>query len=258
MSFFNPSFFRPFKGFKDVLGFFTIIPVRSGDFEGAADHAYWLPAVGALIAGIASVFAALSFYLLPPSLTGIIVLLVSLLITGFNNIDGLADFADGMMAHGNLERKRSAMKDTGIGISGLVSCIFVIGIAASVLMELSILGFSSLIKAIFVSEIGAKYAMLLISYVGRPAFEGLGSAFLERVKGPQIVIGSIIAIILLLPAGPVSLTALIVIPTVFTILVLADRNFGGISGDVIGACGELSRTAILLGVIALFYDLQRV
>ena len=241
-----------FKGFKDVAGFFTIIPIRDGDFEGAADHAYLLPALGALIAVICSAFAISGFYLFSPLVTGTIVLLVALVITGFNNIDGLADLADGMMVHGDAARKRSAMKDTQLGISGLVSCIFVIWLSVAAFSELAVLGLLILIKSILLSEVGSKYAMLFISYLGTPSHDGLGSIFLERVGNFQITLGSIIAIIIVLFTGPIASAVLIVIPVVLILTIISKRNFGGVSGDIIGACGEISRVVILLGVLAIF------
>lgn len=241
-----------FKGFKDVAGFFTIIPIRDGDFEGAADHAYLLPALGALIAVICSLFAVLSFYLFPPLVTGTIVLLVTLLITGFNNIDGLADLADGMMVHGDMERKRSAMKDTRLGTSALVICIFVIGLSVAAFSEFALLGLWILIKSILLSEVGSKYAMLLTSYLGTPSHDGLGSIFLERVGNFQIVAGSILMILIVSFAGRIALAVLLVIPVVLILTIISKRNFGGVSGDVIGACGEISRVVILLGVLAVF------
>ncbi|MHC1566047.1 MAG: adenosylcobinamide-GDP ribazoletransferase [Candidatus Syntropharchaeales archaeon] len=245
---------RLIKGIKDVIGFFTIIPIKNGDFEGAADHAYLLPVLGALIAVICSLFAVLSFYLFPPLVTGMLVFLVALIITGFNNIDGLADVADGMMVHGDAMRKRSAMKDTRLGISGLVSCIFLIGLDVAAFSELALLGLSIFIKSILLSEVGSKYAMLLISYLGTPSHEGLGSVFLERIGNFQIAAGSILTILLVLLvsfAGQIALAVLLVIPVVLILTLIARRSFGGVSGDVIGACGEISRVAILLGLLAI-------
>jgi len=241
------------KGFKDVVGFFTIIPVRDGDFFGAADHAYLLPVLGILIAAICSIFAVISFYLFPPVITGMIVLLVALLITGFNNIDGLADVADGMMTHGDTERRRSAMKDTRLGISGLVSCIFVIGFAGTALSEFAGTGVLILLKAIFLSELGSKYAMLLTSFTGKPNYDGLGAVFFARVGRLQIVVGSILTILFGMLAGSIAVVLLLIIPTVGVILVLTGRAFGGMSGDVIGACGELSRVVVLLGILLACY-----
>jgi len=203
---------------------------------------------------ICSLFAVLSFYLFPPLVTGMLVFLVALIITGFNNIDGLADVADGMMVHGDAMRKRSAMKDTRLGISGLVSCIFLIGLDVAAFSELALLGLSIFIKSILLSEVGSKYAMLLISYLGTPSHEGLGSVFLERIGNFQIAAGSILTILLVLLvsfAGQIALAVLLVIPVVLILTLIARRSFGGVSGDVIGACGEISRVAILLGLLAI-------
>ncbi|RLG35076.1 adenosylcobinamide-GDP ribazoletransferase [Methanosarcinales archaeon] len=197
-----------------------------------------------------SLFAVISFYLFPPAITGMIVLLVALLITGFNNIDGLADVADGMMAHGNSERRRSAMKDTRLGISGLVICIFMIGLAGTALAELAGAGIPILLKAIFLSELGSKYAMLLTSFAGKPTYDGLGAVFFEHVGKLQIVIGSILTILFGILAGKIAVALLLVIPVVGVVFILTGRAFDGISGDVIGACGEISRVVVLLGVLA--------
>ena len=69
---------------------------------------------------IGSIGFGLSFFL-DPLIVSLLVVASIAVITGIHHIDGLADFADGLMTRGTKEKKRKAMKDLSTGSAGITS-----------------------------------------------------------------------------------------------------------------------------------------
>jgi len=81
-------------------------------------HVYVFPLVGLVLGAILGVAAYIATLAMPSSLVAIVVIMAIYKLCGINHIDGLADFGDGVIAHGTLEKKVSAMKDVSLGTGG--------------------------------------------------------------------------------------------------------------------------------------------
>ena len=100
-------------------------------------------------------------------------------VTGIHHTDGLADFADGLMTRGSKEKKLKAMKDVATGSAGIVSVVLYI-VGAIIALSLSS-GFE-LFKIILLSEILAKFSMVLMASLGNSATIGSNSPFVHMMK----------------------------------------------------------------------------
>lgn len=239
-----------FKSFISVLSFLTIIPMPKAynlDLNTIARNMYFFPLCGAIIGIIVGFVALLSSTFLPQYITSFIVLVTFIIITGVHHIDGLADFADGLMKKGDIESKRKAMSDPIVGSAGATALIInFIGLFTA------LLNFDSSLKlfyAIIVSEIIAKYVMVVQASLGDSAWSGFSSSFtIEMKKGKKIVISAVISILLVfIIEGMMGLLTLgIVIIIGLIIYVISYKSFGGVSGDVFGASNEISRLSSLL------------
>ncbi len=238
------------NGILSVLSFLTIIPVpRSGntDISITARNMHLFPIVGATIGIIVGVFAfGISIYL-ENYLVGFFVTIAILLITGMQHADALADFADGIMVKGSKDAKRRAMSDPAVGTAGAISLIiYVIGLI------IAISTFNSAFKlliSIITAEVIAKYVMVIEAGSGRSAWEGFSSPFTREMKDKKKIAFATIStlIILLILRGYVGLISLgtgLVIAGI--ICNLSARNFGGLTGDVLGASNEITRLSSLL------------
>ena len=172
--------------------------------------------------------------------------MVDLLEQLIHHTDGLGDFADGLMTQGKKEKKLQAMKDVFTGSAGTVSIIlYIIGmIIASSLMSGLVL-----FQAILLSEILAKFSMVLQASIGRSAGVGSNSPFVQIMRDKKrLAIAGIITLIPLVVIGET--TGLIVFASVIVItmfiLALSTRSFGGITGDVLGATNEITRLSSLV------------
>jgi adenosylcobinamide-GDP ribazoletransferase len=212
---------------------------------------YLFPLVGIIIGLVIGTLGfGLSLYL-EPLVVSLIVVTSLAVITGIHHTDGLADFADGLMTKGTKEKKRKAMKDLSVGSAGIFSIVLY---AIGVIIALSFSSGMELFKIILLSEIMAKFSMVLMAALGNSASIGSNSPFIASMKDKKrLLIAGIITIIPLIVIG--EMNGLIVFASgiiVTMILVgLSTRSFGGITGDVMGASNEITRLSSLLIFVSL-------
>lgn len=208
---------------------------------------HFFPLCGGIIGIIVGLVALLSSTFLPQYITSFLVLVTLIIITGVHHIDGLADFADGLMIKGDRESKRKAMSDPIVGSAGATALIInFIGLFTALSYYDSSI---KLFYAIIVSEIIAKYVMVVQASIGDSAWSGFSSSFtIEMKKGNKIVISAVISILLVFVIeGMMGLLTLgIVIIIGLIIYIISYKSFGGVSGDVFGASNEISRLSSLL------------
>ncbi|AHF80357.1 adenosylcobinamide-GDP ribazoletransferase [Thermococcus paralvinellae] len=221
---------------KNIIPFMTRIPLH-GDFEKVRHEIWAFP----LLAVITSALPTLVLYFDFP-LKNIITVLFLYFTIGLLHLDGLADFADGIMVKGDRERKIKAMKDLNTGIAGIFAVVMVLFI------QVYSLNYAPF-YALFISELNSKYAMVLALATRKPLGKGLGAYFMEAMNRKQLFIGSLIYIALLLPLviynQKVVFSILCLLIGAYVIKLSLD-NFGGLNGDCIGAIAEITRAGTLL------------
>jgi len=239
------------KEISSVFSFLTIIPSNNTDLETVARYMYVFPIIGIGIGLlIASIGFGLSFFL-EPLIVALLVVVSIAIITGIHHTDGLADFADGLMTRGTKEKKRNAMKDLSTGSAGIVSVVLSI---VGVIIALSLTTGYELFQAILLSEILAKFSMVLMASIGKSAAVGSNSPFMQIMKDKRrLAVAGVITIIPLVVIG--GTTGLILfgasVGVTLFLIGLSTRSFGGITGDVLGATNELTRLSSLLIFVSL-------
>jgi adenosylcobinamide-GDP ribazoletransferase len=229
-----------------VFSFLTIIPANNTDIQTVAKYMYIFPIVGILIGLLVGSFALGLSLFLDPLIVSLLVVGALAVITGIHHTDGLADFADGLMTQGNKEKKLQAMKDVFTGSAGTVSIILYI---VGMIIAISLMSGLVLFQAILLSEILAKFSMVLQASIGRSAAVGSNSPFVQIMNDKKrLAIAGIITLIPLVVIGEttglIAFASAIVI-TMF-ILAISTRSFGGITGDVLGATNEITRLSSLV------------
>ncbi len=234
-----------------VFSFLTVIPTSNANLETIAKYMYLFPIVGIVIGIVVGGFGYGLWYIgLEPLVVGLLVMAAIALITGIHHTDGLADFADGLMAKGSKEKKLKAMKDLSVGSAGIVTVVLYI---VGMIIALSLTEGYMLFQAILVSEIMAKFSMVLMASTSRSAALGSNSPFLKFMDKKKLVVATILTILVItLTAGS---TGVIVfgagIAVTFFLVAISNRSFGGITGDVFGATNELIRLSSLLIFISI-------
>lgn len=236
---------------RSGFGFLSTIPVgiTMEGIENLMKHIYLFPVVGAVIGIILGIIAFLSLMIFPPMVVAILVVIAIYYFTGFNHIDGLADFGDGIAAHGTKEKKIAAMRDTAVGTGGIVFCVIsLLGIFVSLVSIQEINVFLLLPCALIVAETSAKQSMVTVAAFGRRLHGGFGAMTVNNTKKSDLFLGTIFSVaVCYFVLGKIGLEAFI-ISQLAGLLVLntANSHFGGVSGDVIGAANEIGRLSVLL------------
>lgn len=234
------------KGISSVISFLTIIPSKNVELDTVAKNMYLFPVGGAIIGLIigAAGFGLSSF--LEPMIVGLLLTGSVVILTGIHHTDALCDFADGIMAKGTKEKKLQAMRDPAVGSAGVITIVLYAG---GMIMAFSMMKGFTLFQAILLSELLAKFVMVLQANRGSSAWQGLSSPFTQSMKDkkklgiaammtviPIVIIGGMMGVVVLLVGVGLS----------FVLLAAANRSFGGVSGDVFGATNELVRLSSLL------------
>ena len=153
------------------------------------------------------------------------------------------------MAKGSKDSKRKAMRDPSAGSAGVAALVLYLAGAVIAVSSLAGKGGYSLFAAILISEVIAKYVMVVQAHRGIAAWEGIGSPFTEQMKNKtKFLVASAITIPIAYFGGGLgglyALGAAVLIA--FVLLRVANRSFGGVSGDVFGASNEITRLSSLI------------
>ena len=240
-----------FKEIGSVFSFLTIFPSTNTSLDNIAKYMFMFPVVGIIIGLlVGSLGFGLSFFL-EPLLVSLLVVASIAIITGIHHADGLADFADGLMVKGSKDKKLTAMKDLSIGSAGIVTIVlYLIGL----IITISLTSEFDLFKAILISEILAKFSMVLMASLGKSALLGSSSPFVEFMKDKKkLTVAFFIMLIPVILIGEMTGLIMLGVTIVLTmfLLALSTRSFGGITGDVLGATNEFTRLASLMVFVSI-------
>jgi adenosylcobinamide-GDP ribazoletransferase len=239
------------KPVQSVLSFLTILPAGKGDHDirYIANNMHLFPVAGLILGAIVGAMAlGISIAGLHPLLVGLLVAGSLVILTGVHHTDALADFADGLMAKGDKEKKRKAMLDPAVGSAGVAALVMYF---AGMIIVFNTGGFAglTLFTSIITAEVIAKYTMVLLANRGMSAWEGFSSPFAAAMKDRRkmaAATGIMIAIVWFASsyAGLVALGVSLAIAGLMKYV--SGRSFGGISGDVLGASNEATRLSSLI------------
>ena len=239
------------KEISSVFSFLTIFPSSNANLENIAKYMYLFPIVGIAIGLLVGSFGFGLSFLLDPLLVSLLVVASIAIVTGIHHADGLADFADGLMVKGSKSRKLKAMKDLSTGSAGIVAIVlYLIGLVITI----SLTSGFDLFRAILISEILAKFSMVLMASLGNSASLGSNSPFVKIMKDKKkLAAAFIIMLIPVIAIGETTGLLMLGVTVTITIFLLAisTRSFGGITGDVLGATNELTRLASLMVFVSI-------
>ena len=230
--------------------FLTRVPVGLGAAPLPLSTAVpWFPVVGAGIgAAVAGIYAGAEWGL-PPVPAAALAVAFGLVLTGAFHLDGLADVADAVAGGSTRERRLEILDDSRLGTFGTAAVALQLMIQATAIAALAPAdALSALVAAHALGRGGA----IAVMGLGRPAKEhGLGVDYLADLTTRQVVVGVTLGVASTSLLGWAGLSAIgAAMMVIATVMVIADRAFGGISGDVLGASEQLTETAVLLVAVA--------
>ncbi|MEI6069741.1 MAG: adenosylcobinamide-GDP ribazoletransferase [Methylococcaceae bacterium] len=241
------------KQFFLALSFYTRLPgPKSQDYTKLPQATVYLPLVGWLVGGI----TALSFYLadlLWPQVTAVILaLIVGIFLTGAFHEDGFADVCDGFGGGWGKQRILEIMKDSYIGVYGVVGLLLLFLLKISLLDSLLATAVPwVLLAGHSISRLSPLLLMQRYDYARNN--DSKAAVAVYKPNGQQLLIATLTALLPLTLLPPVC--ALAIIP-VFAVNGYVGRYFyryiGGYTGDCLGASQQISEVVFYLSVSALW------
>ncbi|MDF1792950.1 MAG: adenosylcobinamide-GDP ribazoletransferase [Thalassobaculaceae bacterium] len=243
----------------DELGLATVfltrlpwpLPIR--DLRPLMAASWAFPVVGIVIGLIGGVaFAVADTLGLPGGASALVSLAAAALATGALHEDGLADMADGFGGGRDAEGKRRIMRDSRIGSYGVLALILTVGFKAACLAELD--ADAAVLAMIAAHTLARGVVPALARSLPFAAGDGLGRAAGKPGRTGALWAAGIGvgAALFVLPAGIGIAAALAAGVAALGVGLLARRQIGGITGDVLGAAEQLAETAALAAITIYF------
>jgi adenosylcobinamide-GDP ribazoletransferase len=235
------------------------VSASAPDTGGYSKTVILFPLVGAIIGlllfALAHLFRALA---LPAPFGDILIVLIYYLITGFLHFDGFCDVCDAFFANADAPRRLAILKDSHLGTYALT--IGVLALMAKVALVNRLMLVPHGITLLIIVPVWSRLAMVLLAAWGRyPRQEGTGKPFIGRITvqdaaltaGCTLII--VVALAWLCRLGPllVGLQAFIVAAVTLAMYTWSNRKIGGVTGDVLGAAGEIGDILLLGGSLTL-------
>ncbi|WP_436638579.1 adenosylcobinamide-GDP ribazoletransferase [Microbaculum sp. FT89] len=240
-----------------AFGLLTRLPVArivpGTDYADAGRSVWAYPLVGVVVGLIGGVaYWLLAFIGVTPLIAGAIALGAMVLATGGLHEDGLADTADGFGGGAEREDKLEIMRDSRIGSYGVMALVLVFALRLGAISALA--GTGAVLGALVASAALSRGGMGLFMRLIEPArTDGLsaGVGSLDGSAAAEAAAISILIAFLVLTPGAAILAVVFAALAVVAVGVLALRQIGGQTGDVVGAAGIAAECAALTAIVAI-------
>ncbi len=246
--------------FFTALQFLTIIRLRRDlpfSEEALGHAATFFPMIGLILGGCLWLCDKIFFFLPPPFLNLLLVAVLATLSRGLH-LDGLADTADGFLGSTDRQRSLAIMKDSAVGTFGVLVVLLALFLK---LRSLDLLAGGYRGAALLIAPMLGRWSCVVMAYSSRPArAEGLGWVFVRGVRFREFGLASVLA--LAVTFALVEIVGLVVFIPLATLTLLftlyCNRRLGGVTGDTLGAMGEIIETSAfsLFALIAQGVSLQ--
>ena len=233
------------RSLVSLLQFATVLPLgKAQDLEQFARRSYLYPVAGYVI----GLLAAIPVYFIADRIVAAAVAIaIVIILSGAHHFDGLLDFGDGLMAHGDREKRIHALTDRQVGAGGIAT-----GLVTTLLLFAGLQASASIASAIIIGEVCAKFSMVFLTTYGTPFKDGMHS-YLHQFAHPYFPFIAILLCIplIFLPVRTVSLVSagiiMILCPSI--LLFLSKKIFGGVNGDIVGASNEITRAVVIVAMV---------
>lgn len=236
------------RGFLGLLSFSTILPLNiHTSIEEMARFTWLWPIIGGFIGILVGLvgFVSLDLIHLPQLVAAAIIYSFAIWFTGFHHLDGLVDFGDAVMAHGDPEKRIQIMRDDRVGTGGM-AYLFIVAIITFASIASAPAGLIFFI--LLVSEVAAKLGLLTCSTLSASYPNGTGKYFIEAMNPKMLLLSLIITLIIgylvLNITGIVGMIGGLIGGVIMAGVVR--RKFTYATGDILGASNEISRMIALL------------
>ncbi|WPZ17230.1 adenosylcobinamide-GDP ribazoletransferase [Geobacillus subterraneus] len=253
------------NGWLLALQLFTVIPIRRS-IEWNALHVRWLvrfmPLAGAAIGALAAGAYALCFLFSfgSPAFLALLILWLGIWMAGGLHADGWMDVSDAFFSYRDAKRRQEIMSDSRVGAFAVLSLVCLLSFRWLFLYEAIAAGIPPMlfVAVPLLSRTGAAW-LLCVGKLAKPT--GMAASVREYSSWRDAVWSLVLAFFslsLLSSIGgvPVWISAALVMAMALLALAArpwAEKQFGGVTGDVLGALIEGGET-LLWGVVWLLHS----
>lgn len=244
------------RDFKLAYGFLTRLPApfRVPAATGELGRALRLAPLVGLVVGVCGALVAwiaIGGLGLPRLPAALLAVAATVWITGALHEDGLADVADGFGGAFERRRKLEIMRDSRIGAYGVLALILSVGLRAAALAVLA--GPEVVTAALIAAHCLSRGLLPLVMLVLSPARDEGLAATAGRPGPVEALTGLGLGLLLaVLAAGVLGLgLGIAALAAAALTGLLAQRQIGGYTGDVLGAVQQTAEIAALLAAAAL-------
>jgi adenosylcobinamide-GDP ribazoletransferase len=234
-----------------AASFLTIVPLasqRPSSPEAVAASFGWFPMVGFIIGAALVLEDAILTPLTGGALSAVFVVLTLTVLTGAVHLDGLADTADALGAGRNRERALEILRDSRIGSFGAAAVFFALALKVAAIASAA---GATRHAAIFAAVGIGRWAMVAVSGLDylRPGGAGVALVGADARRG-NLTIASLTVAGAILPIVSQRLVVSLIVAILIVAVMRAwyRRWVGGVTGDLIGACGEIVEIAVLIAM----------
>lgn len=235
------------SGLGAAVTLLTRVPIGDAawDRDDIRRSVKWIPVVGGMVGVVVGGVYAGLLQLVPPLVAAGVAVTAGILTTGAFHEDGLADTVDGFGGGADRVAKLQIMGDPRLGTFGAVALVLSVLLRVAALASLG--GVQAVLLVPAVHSTSRWAALLLITRLP-PATSGLGAAYSHPDARRQMGIGaSFVLLIGAATVGWLTIPIVIVATLVATgVGVLARRQVGGFTGDVLGAAQQGGEVLLLV------------
>lgn len=230
-----------------AIQFITILPTgKMRLFDPVSSIAYF-PIVGLMIGGGLALIDYISMQVFTLPVVAVIDVIFLAIITGAFHLDGLGDTADGLFSHRTREQALVIMKDSRIGVMGVIAIISMLSLKWGGIMGLGKHRGMLLLLIPALARSSMIFGIRFLKY-GRSK-NGTGYAFFEKPLKWYTFSGVIPLMLLSVYLGWKAIYLWLFFGSLTIILLLwYQKKMGCITGDMLGAMTEFEEALLFLGM----------
>ena len=213
-----------------------------------------LPLVGVAVGLVCYLYFLLAGWLrLPAVLSAVVLTSLPLAVSGGIHMDGFADTIDALSSYGDPEKKRAILKDPHAGAFAIlgVGCYLLLYFGLCTALPLN----SQILVLLGITHVLARANGALAGTVLKGSTEkGMLAAFRDASSRGNVwalIIWGVLSLAgaaLLMPLAA-ALFAVLTAGVFYYVKRTAEKQFGGMSGDLAGFCISVTEIALLLGLV---------
>lgn len=228
-----------------ALQFLTVIPLGKSAIYDPEGMIPFFPVVGLIIGGMLSIFDHVALRFWPAQTAAILDVVLLIVLTAALHVDGLGDTADGLFGHRSRDKSLEIMKDSRIGVMGLVAIVCTLAVKWTGIMHINSHRALMLLLIPAYSRSAMIFGIRFLEY-GRPA-GGTGYDLFDKPIKSSAFRWMLIPIIVSVLLGRRAILLNIVFAFTTAVMIFYyKKRMGCITGDMLGAMTEVIESLLFL------------